>query len=334
MSAFFGSIEGLRRVAAVLLVGATMIATGQDGMSTQAEETARPSFLSLFPVVPEGRERKRQERPACDHALCGRLKRQIEAGCSAATDLPYADTVFLRRALEPAIPDTLAQALVLANMASDPAFASTALTPFLAAEDPVSRYVAALTLVLAHHQNGLPLDGPALEPAFRAMEEAEPALSFPASDRHFAEGLRWLDRGNEERALTALEQAIDREPRFFNALALALKLQLQATIGAERAGPSLCRVAYDKLLGLASGIMDIEPCAQQAAHLDIFLRRDLADPARTPAYRAVEVYVALISRRRDVAVEATDAFSTLSGPRCSADVGALLRQLLAETEAP
>lgn len=302
--------------AALLLASALAAAAGDAG----------PRLLRFLPVVPAGTAQPDAEPPACADQVCERLSEQLARGCGRAGDVPYADTIFLRRGIDPGFPASLERAIALALASNDPAIADDILRPFLNEGAAAARYAAGLYLALVHAQAGA---GPS-EPALAAMRGAtEEGLPFPASDLDFLEALRLIDAGDSRAARARLEGAIAEEPRFFNALALALRLDMANAAFAGRQGPSLCEAAYGELFDHASLMMALDPCAKQAAHLDLYLSRDLPDPTGSAPYQAVKVYVALVSRRPDLARAARDRFASRPEVQCGTRVTGLLEQLIA-----
>lgn len=295
-------------------------------------QEAGPRVFEVLPVVPPGTPLPEPEPQDCGDALCERLAEQLAQGCGGAGDVPYADTIFLRRGIDPGIGPELTRAITLALASNDPATARRLIGPFLAAEPAAERYTAGLYLALVQVQAGAGL-GEA-EDAIGAMRDAAPEAGVPPSDLHFLEALRALEEGDARAARSRLAEAIAAEPRFFNALALALRLDMDHAAAVGRQGASLCEAAYAGLLDRASQMLSLEPCARQAAHLDIYLSRDLANPADSAPYQAVKVYVALLSRRPAIAAAARDRFAAIDGPRCTARIAALLDQLIASTEEP
>lgn len=253
---------------------------------------------------------------------------QLQQGCVAADDVPYADTILLRQELDVDLDPAFHRSLMLAIAASDPDLAYEFLLPALRNGDPVQRYVAGLYLALAQQQAGRGVLGAVAQDALAAMRRAAAEIPFPASDLAFFEALSGLEQGKLEHAGRLLENAIQLEPRFFNALALAMLVQMAHATRVERQGDSLCREAYQTLLESASKMMQLQPCAQQAAHLDLFLRRELPIPETSAPYNAVRVYVAMLSRRVDIAELALARFASIEGPRCTRDVTRDLVQLI------
>lgn len=290
-----------------------------------------PRVLPFLPVVPSGTARADPAPEACGDALCERLAEQLARGCGRAGDVPYADTVFLRRGLDPGLEPALARAIALAVASNDPAMAGDLLAPFLGAGPPAARYAAGLYLALVHVQSGAGTGGAGA--GFAAMEAAAAeGLDFPASDLDFLAALRALDAGDARAARARLEAAIAAEPRFFNALALAIRLDMEHARGVERQGPSLCEAAYGALLDHASLMLSLDPCPRQAAHLDLYLARGLAVPEASGPYLAAKVMVALVARRGDAAREARARFAALGAAQCGARVGALLDGLIETAE--
>ncbi len=299
--------------------------------------TASPSAaqdpLPFLRFAPPGAPVEEAEPPPCEGELCQRLNRQLEQGCGRTADLPYADTIWLRQNTTPDLPPEAVRAITLALAGNDPALAAELLTPHLAAEEAETRYAAGLYLALIHAEAGASLATPAAQSALGAMDGAAEATGLPPSDLHFLRALAALERGDTRRAADLAASAVAAEPRFFNALALAIRLAIDAAAIDGRRGASLCTAAYLRLMDYASLVMDLDPCAYQGAHLDIYLSRRIATPADSAPYQAVKVYLALIARRPDIATAARDRVATAEGPVCKADVLALLDELIRTAEA-
>lgn len=279
----------------------------------------------LLQVVPPG-DVPETAPPPCAH--CAVLQGQLRQGCAPPPDAPYADVIYLRRALEPDLPDDLRRAIAEVRAIGDPGHAARRLGPYLLAGEPGARYAAGLFLGLTLYQSGAPLNSPDGRAALRAMTRAAPRLDMPASDLAFLEALAALEEGRTTAAIAAAERAVRAEPRFFAAIALALRLHIDRAGRVEGSGRALCRAAYDRILSLTAAYFDLGPCPQQAAHMETFLARGQTAPERTPALQAVKVYLAMIARRPDLARRAAARYAALDGPACRAEIAAQLRALV------
>ena len=285
-------------------------------------------------VPPSGSETKKGDS-GCGGKICKTLREQIRRGCGTLGDNPYADTVLLRRRDTPKLPEGLNRSVILALASDDAVLAHEVLQPYLVGDDGLGRYIAGLYILIVRYRVGMPLTDQVAATAFGAMGKAvDEGLPLPVSDFEFYRALRELERGRTGLALRHLETATSMESRFFNALALTLRLRIAETTREQRRGDRRCMSAYTSLLEGAGKIMELEPCAQQAAHLDIYLRRSLRHPDQSPPYVAVLVYLSLISRRLDIAHSTVERFGELEGPHCRADVLHLLSNLLLAPNRP
>jgi hypothetical protein len=286
--------------------------------TTKAEGSTAAScpWLRLTPCAPPVPP---PPPPPCGDA-CQKLSEQLERGCSSTEDAPYADTIFLRRGLDLALPEPARARLALAALAETPAGAEVALAPLLSDTDPVTRYAAAVHLALAASRTNA-LSGSAGERARQIFDSAG-ALPFPKSDALFFEALWQLESGDSEAALTAAIEAAAIEPRFFNAHALVLRILMRDGVavpgyGADRA---TCRKEFSLLIGALSAIADLEPCPRIAAHLEQFLARQLRAPDRAPGFAAAQVYLAMLGHQPELAHRALDRVARQDQLSCRADI--------------
>lgn len=302
-------------------------AVGEGGQSRIAvQKSARQTDTDFaIRVVPPGQPRPNED-PPCQ--FCGKLDQQLRQGCARPADAPYADVIYLRQSIDPALPEALRRAIAAARASGDPDQAAQLLTPYLTKGQPRARYAAGLFLALSIYQSGRALASRPGRAAIAAMQNAVPSLQIPPSDLDFIQALAAMELGRDTAALAAAERAVLAEPRFFAAIALALRLHIDRAQRIESRGRALCRQAYDKILTLTVAYFDLGPCPQQAAHMETYLSRGHADPDRVAALQAIRVYLALISRRDDLARRATERFENLDGPACRSGVAGQLRALL------
>lgn len=266
--------------------------------------------------------------PSCGDA-CQKLAEQLERGCSATEDAPYADTIFLRRGLDLALPETVRARLALSALAETPSGAETVLGPLLSNTDPVTRYAAAVQLALVASRADA-LDAPAGARA-REVFAGIDTLPFPRSDALFFEALWLFDAGDPDAAISAAREAGALEPRFFNAHALVLRILMRAGAavpgyGADRA---TCQTEFARLFDALAAIADLEPCPRIAAHLEQFLARQLRDPAEAPGFAAAQVYLAVLGRQPGLARRALGRIAGQDRLSCRADILPQLQSFLA-----
>lgn len=262
--------------------------------------------------------------PDCG-ALCERLKDQLDRECVGGADAPYADTVFLRRGITLAADQQVKTALALATLAETPDGAEPILTPYYGHEDPAIRYAAGLHMALNAVRAGQIAD-PRFDQAIEVMAQAEP-VPFLRSDLDFMRALQAEARGDLAAAWELTHRASQTEPRFFNALALEIRLLLAQGVhlrGPASGGDAVCLAEYRAFLAALSGIADLEPCPRVAAHLEMYLSRGLRAPDAAPGMQAAQVYLAVLSRREDLAQRALQAFQTAPRPVCA---GPVVREL-------
>ena len=292
-----------------------------------AEAQQCPAFR-VIPCVPLPVQPP--EAPGCG-ALCQPLREQLERGCRAGPDQPYADTVFLRRPGAVVGDDGVRRVLALTALAETLDGVQPIAAPLMTAGDPVVRYAAALQVALAAVRAGQIAD-PRFAEALAVMEEAE-TPDLVRSDLPFLRALQAEAEGRGAEALILAQEAAQIEPRFFNALALELRLalaqgdHLRGAAGAF-ARPEACRAQYRHLLAALARIADLEPCPRVAAHLELYLSRQVRAPETAPGLQAAQVYLGVLSRRGDLARAALEAFLQPPRPVCAPEVAADLEGLL------
>ena len=311
-----------------LVLGLLSPALAQDTRSGTAKAASPTAFCPRLRLTPCPPPVPPPPPPSCGDT-CQSLAEQLERGCSATEDAPYADTIFLRQGLDLSLPEPARARLALAALAETPAGAEATLGPLLFDTDPVTRYAAAVHLALAASRTDT-LGGPAGERARRIFAGIE-ALPFPKSDALFFEALWHLDGGKTDAARAAALEAAAIEPRFFNAHALVLRILMRAGMavpgyGADRA---TCREEFSLLIGALSAIADLEPCPRIAAHLEQFLARQLRAPDQAPGFAAAQVYLAMLGRQPKLARRALGRVAQEDGLSCRIDVLPKLQSFLA-----
>lgn len=275
-----------------------------------------------------------QQSPPVDKgcgALCKPLAEQIARGCATGSDQPYADTIFLRQARALPIEAEARRALALAALAETPEGVAPLIAGLIQSESAAIRYAAALQMALAAVRSGQ-IHDPRFAAALEVMGAATD-LEFPTSDLTFMRALQAEADGALEGAQLLARQAAEQEPRFFNALALDLRLALGSGEHLRGAvGPfgqrTACRREFEGLLTALSQIADLEPCPRVAAHLDLYLARHLISPDTAPGLLAARVYLGVLSQRAEFARAARDAFVRGPGPVCADEMTAELDGLL------
>ncbi|SMX29487.1 hypothetical protein TRP8649_03623 [Pelagimonas phthalicica] len=264
----------------------------------------------------------------------------MERGCMLDGTQPYADTIFLRQNLTTRIPDDARRALTLAALAQSVDEVSAQLSETVTSSDPLVAYAAYLEIALSAARSGSITDQRASY-ALSRMSELE-LQTVTKSDLAFLRALQAEAQGDVEAALTHTQAAIEQEPRFFNALALDLRLRLAT--GQHLRGPASafaqtasCQSEFHELLRVLALIADLEPCKSMAAHLELFLSRQIVVPEDAPGMHAIATYLAVLSKRKDLAQSAFDRFMQPPRPICATEIGAELDRfldLLAEDKQP
>ncbi|WP_323768892.1 hypothetical protein [Antarctobacter sp.] len=268
--------------------------------------------------------------PSCS-GLCQGLSDQMQRGCSSGPDQPYADTIFLRRPGLLVGTETDRQALALAALAETLDGAAPLAAPLLDSPDPGLRYAAGLQIALTALRAGQMAD-PRFTEALDHMAAVEDP-GVPRSDLLFLQAMLAEAEGREHDALSLARTAALAEPRFFNALALNLRLtlaqgdHLRGAAG-RHSSAEACESQFTDLLTALSQIADLEPCPRVAAHLELYLSRSLRAPDRAPGMQAVQVYLAVLSRRKTLAEGALAAFKDPPAPICADSVALELQGLL------
>lgn len=292
------------------------------------------TILPGFAFVPPGKIRSIEpQQGGCAGALCKKLQSQISAGCSGERGIPYADTIFLRQSISTAGFEDIAKDVALAMLAQDSETAHGLLEPHFAHEMADIRYAGALHLLLSIYHTSGSLTTQAARHALQVMETAAPQTTFPPSDFYFFDALSSHRRGDNDHAQRQLSTALDLEPDYFNAHALLVKLRLEQATKANRFGPSRCTKSYQGLFVAAANVMDLDPCPMQAAHLEIYLSRRIANPTASLPLQSLRVYLSLLAKRTDIAQQAR-ALAGQASASCQRYITAELAELFEAVDDP
>lgn len=295
-----------RRLALSALL-ALLLAAMATAMTMATATAARADFLVVSPPRPQPPD------PACP--LCDIIERQMDQGCGPQHDQPFADVHELRHPGQLALPADIHAALSRARATQDPASAARRLAPLYAHPEADIRYVAAITVAMMHLQAGIIADDRAATALAVASEAARaPGLGIPASDLAFLQARRARERGDDDAARTHLAEALQLEPRYFNALVLALELALERAILVGQQSRALCESAYLDFMAALVAIMDLSPCRFHAAHLDVHLSRRFVQPDALPAVQMARVYLGLLAERPSAASAALARFGEAQLP--------------------
>lgn len=283
----------LRRL---MVLGVLMAAFFTSPISAQSSGERGLMPLAGAPIVPPFEEKETRET-GCQSEACKRLKLQIQRGCRKAEDVPYADTIFLRRGVDLTLLPEERRTLSLARLAQAPDVAENLLAGLLLSEIADIRYAAALHLVLSVQSTQGNLAHPAAERGLKLMEADAGNISYPASDYFVLAATRENAKGNARRAMALLEQAVDVDRRSYPALLALLTQQMDKARRQQSQGGTLCRTAFEDVFRTLGLLMDLEPCRSQAAHTGVFLARDLIRPDRDAPYLAALAYLSTLSSR-------------------------------------
>lgn len=309
---------GLTRISALRSVALLALLT-----FLGAGVAARADIFVVSPPTAQAPE------PACP--LCDIVERQIAQGCGPQDGQPFADVYELRHPGQLVLPESAHAAMSRARATQDPAAAERRLSPLFAHPDPEVRYVSGITVAMMHLQAGaIAADaaGTALSVAGDAARS--PGFSIPASDLAFLLARRARDRGDDDSARADLTEALNLEPRYFNALVLKLEMALERANLVGRQSRALCESAYFEFMAVLVQIMDLSPCRLHAAHLDIHLSRHFMQPDALPAIQMARVYLALLAERPSAAMAALARFGEAPLP-CRESLMPELKQLLRTT---
>ncbi len=329
--------SGARRRRRRILVFAAACLLGLQ--SAAADAPPHPAF----PVAPS-RAPDETARPPPPCQICETAERQRAAGCARPAGQPYADLIYLRRpGVASDLPPGVLDALARSRAGQDMVQADRLLLPLTTGADPAIRYAALANLLMLRAQSGGRLDDSEADRLFESLDVAAALLEHSSgdgqggmttSDADFLHALKRLAAGEETAALDRLDRALVKEPGYFNALALALRLNIARAGRRARRSRALCQDAFDRLLGAAAALVDLEPCPTQAAHTAIYLARTLARPESNPAYLAVETYLAVVAKAPAAAEQALRRFFAAEAPACGRRVGRDLKALAERAAAP
>ena len=283
--------------------------------------------IRFAPCVPAEPPPPAAAESACS-ARCDKLAEQVSRGCGGGAEAAYADTVYLRRAIELEMTQDDRVRLALVAAAVEPDTAAHLAQPLLGRDEPDIVHAAATHVALAAARAD-DFDATAFRTGLALMERSAAAAGVPDSDRLFFLALAAAAAGETAEALTQARAALAIEPRFFNAAAFALQLQVGLLARQGRRAPGDCQRDHGVLLDLLAAIAALEPCQRVAAHLEILVSRRLLAPDRSPTFAVAQVYLALIARRPELAGRALERFRHLEGPICADAVAGELEALIA-----
>lgn len=294
-----------------IAVAAALLASGRPAGAQQACErlprafAPGPTLLTPLRCTPD-----RPPPPRSFSAFVAKLKEQIARGCEAgqAAGGAYGDSVFARHAPPDTYSADTRRRLMAATMAADPDAAFDITASLRTGDDPSARYAGNIVAGYAILRGRGADSFSRLGGIVAALDADREQSGMPSvADIPFLRANDMLERGDRRGADRELEAAIAIEPIFFNALALAVKLQLSAAIEASSAGHEICVDSHKELMRRMQRIVDLAPCMSLAAHLEAFLARGVKADSVSGSYNVVQIYLALISRR--------DAFATVLSNR-------------------
>ncbi|SNS42051.1 hypothetical protein [Antarctobacter heliothermus] len=308
-----------------MIRGAALVALLLGAAPAEAQQCPVFRVAPCIPIPPV-----QPQDPSCS-GLCEDLSEQMQRGCSAGPDQPYADTVYLRRSGLLVGTEADRRVLALAALAETLDGVAPLTAPLMDSDDPGVRYAAGLQVALTALRAGQIAD-PRFAEALEIMAAVEDP-GVPRSDLLFLQATLAEAEGRDKDALALARAAAVAEPRFFNALALHVRLTLEQGehlrgSASRFAGAEACSAEFTHLLTALARIADLEPCPRVAAHLELYLSRALRAPDSAPGMQAVQVYLAVLSRRASLAQGALDAFLNPPVPVCAGSVAGELDDLL------
>jgi hypothetical protein len=231
--------------------------------------------------------------------FCDQLREQVLRGCSAPPEdySPYADSLFARYPLADRFSEDARRRIMAATLAQDPGIAQEITAPLRTSAEPAERYAGNLVAAYALLRSDHPDRTAGMARYLTAMTADRDAADLPTADLSYMRAIIALDSGRTVDADAALEEALAAEPKFFGALALSTQLQLAAALRASHADVKVCTAEFRVLMARMQRVMNLSPCLTQAAHLEVFLSRELHDAHGQAAFNVVQAYLALVSRR-------------------------------------
>lgn len=294
-------------------------------LSTGAVANGRAHFLldlSPPPAPPEPQQRS---------ALAAAAAEQVRLGCdpmaqASATRNPFADTVIGRASLRLAVSEDQHRGIIAAVLSQDADYAFAQSASLRTADDNGLRYlgwlIPAYVLAKAQPQGySVRLTG-----MLSSMTPLTERLPFSSADLDYLAAIAAEARGDPAQARLHIDQALLKEPDFYNAIVLGLRLRLLAiTTSLKRY--RRCQSAFDALFVELLRLVGLTRCPLQASQSEVYLRRFLGDPARNPAFLAAQVYLGVIARKPEHAAAALARFDKLPAFACKAPVSDQLHAL-------
>lgn len=311
---------GLRRFVCFALIGLCLLLSPAGAQQTSADAEIP---MASIPIVPPFEETE-QRPPPCTSEACRRLQVQIQRGCRKGNDVPYADTIFLRRGVDLPLSLEERRSLSLARLAQDPQVAETLLEPLLQSDLPDVRYAAALHLMLAVQSTQDNLAHTAVARSMKLMAAEAENISYPASDYLVLAAALEESKGNEREAIALLELAVDVDRRSYPALLALLTLHMEKARRNQTQGRTICRNAFNDVFSTLGQLLDLEPCRSQAAHTGVLLAREVSRPDQDAPYLAALAYLSTLSRRPDATIAVLENLATVPRLQCR---GFLINQI-------
>jgi hypothetical protein len=298
--------------------------------SVAGSACARAHFL--VDISPAAEEPPGGETGEGSGDVAGRAVAQLQLGCdpSALAEAgrnPFAETVLGRTAPAVLIEAEARRALTAAMLSHDYAYAFDRAAALRAAADPSLRYLGWLlpAYVLAKAQPAGWAD--TLADLLPRLREAATSARLSTADLHYLAAVAAVAQGRAADARPAVDAALAEEPVFFNAMVLGLGLRL-AAMAAEVRTHTRCERAFAELFDDLVDLVGLTRCPLQASQTELYLRRQLPDPARNAAFLAAQVYLGIIARRAEHAEAALQRFDALPALACKVVVSGQLHRLL------
>ena len=256
----------------------------------------------------------------------GELAKRRCTGTEHARRL-YPDLAVLRQADPSALPPEQSRALAAAYISQDPEHARAVLAPLRASSVAATRYWGGLALLHIVVRSGGSLQEKDAEALLADVLGDAAEARLTGADAHLLRAIAATARGRRADALAALATAIRVEPTFFNAHALRLSLLLEELRQALPGTPAACRSAFSSLGAALHAVMQLEPCALQAAHLITYLRGQVPTPDQDAGLIVTEAYLATLVASRSTLSARHTAFARLPVTACTTEMNATLREL-------